>query len=275
MPTLRELLLDFDPLAGLSLPPQWLQGRTAYGGITTATALAAARALSTAALPPLRSAQVSFIAPATGLLRYQVQPLRLGRSVCHVGVDVNSQDGLVARLQLVFGQGRPSRVVHDFCEQPPVRGPESYPAINAAGLAGAIKRPPFVELDVASVVPAFLANFELRPAAGSLPVAAADNPEIVAWIRHLDAADVDPVVALVALADALPPAAFTAYQRPAPVSSINWSFDLLGAPPEGQWFLLRSASQYAAEGYSSQQMQVWDIQGRLLMQGRQSVALFE
>lgn len=275
MPTLRELLLDFDPLAGLSLPPQWLQGRTAYGGITTATALAAARALSTAALPPLRSAQVSFIAPASGRLHYQVQPQRLGKSVCHVGVDVSSQEGLVARLQLVFGQGRPSRVVHDFCEQPPVRGPESYPAINADGLAGAIKRPPFAALDVAAVVPAFLANFELRPAAGSLPVSAADNPEIVAWIRHLDAADVDPEVALVALADALPPAAFTAYQRPAPVSSINWSFDLLGTPPSGQWFLLRSASQHAAEGYSSQQMQVWDIDGRLLMQGRQSVAVFE
>ena len=275
MSTLRELLLDFDPVHGLYLPPQWQQGRTAYGGITTATALVAARALSVASLPALRSAQVSFIGPAHGLLRYQVQPLRVGKSVSHVGVDVSAPDGLAARVSLVFGQARASRVQHDFSDQPSVRGPESYAPISAEGLTSAIKRPPFVELDVAGAVPAFLANFELRPAAGALPVSGADNPEIVAWIRHLDAADIDPVVALVALADALPPAAFTAYQRPAPVSSINWSFDLLGAPPAGQWFLLRSASQYAGDGYSSQQMQVWDIDGRLLMRGRQCVAVFE
>lgn len=275
MPTLRELLLDFDPVQGLRLPPQWLQGRTAYGGITTATALAAAHALTADGLPPLRSAQVSFIGPASGQLRYQVQPLRMGKSVSHVAVDVSGQDGLAARASLVFAQARASAVVHDFSQPPPVRGPESYPAMTSQGLAAAIKRPPFVELDVGAVVPAFLANFELRPAAGALPVTGADNPEIVAWIRHLDAADVDPVVALVALADALPPAAFTAYQRPAPVSSINWSFDLLSAPPAGQWFLLRSRSQYAADGYSSQQMQVWDVDGRLLMRGRQCVALFQ
>ena len=97
MPTLRELLLDFDPVQGLRLPPQWLQGRTAYGGITTATALAAAHALTADGLPPLRSAQVSFIGPASGQLRYQVQPLRMGKSVSHVAVDVSGEDGLPRR----------------------------------------------------------------------------------------------------------------------------------------------------------------------------------
>lgn len=275
MPTLRELLLDFDPLAGLPLPPQWQQGRTAYGGITTATALAAARATMPQGLPALRSAQVSFIGPASGRLQYQVQPLRAGKSVTSVGVDVSGREGLAARLTLLFAQDRPSRVIHNFSERPGVRGPESYATLDAAGLAAAIPRPPFVEMDVGAIVPAFMANFELRPAAGALPVSGSANPEMVAWIRHLDARDVDPVVALVALADALPPAAFTAYRRPAPVSSMNWSFDLLGAPPAGHWFLLRSASEHAAHGYSSQHMQVWDLDGRLLMRGRQSVALFE
>lgn len=263
MPTLSQLLCDFDPARGLHLPPQWLQGRTAYGGITTASAVAAAQQLADGPLPPLRSAQVSFIGPALGALRCQVQTLRAGKSVTSVGVDVLGEQGLAARLMLVFGQARQSTLAHDFSERPGVRGPESYAELGVADSPA-----------LAAAVPAFMGNFQLRPAAGSMPVSGADNPEIVAWVRHRDAEGVDPCVALIALADALPPAAFTSYRQLAPISSINWSFDLLGPVPAGEWFLLRSASDYTADGYSSQQMQVWDIDGRLLMRGRQAVAVF-
>ena len=81
-------------------------------------------------------------------------------------------------------------------------------------------------------------------------------------------------VALLAVADALPPAAFTAYTRPAPISTITWSLDLLGPLQPTQWYLLRSASVHAADGYSVQSMQVWDECGRLLLRGRQCVAVF-
>lgn len=94
------------------------------------------------------------------------------------------------------------------------------------------------------------------------------------WMRHIDADGVDPALALVAMADALPPAAFTSFTVAAPISSINWSFDLLEPAPAGEWFLLRSFSQHARDGYSSQDMQVWNEQGQLLMRGRQSVAVF-
>ena len=36
MAELRQLLAGFDPDAGLSLPDDWCQGRTAYGGLTAA-----------------------------------------------------------------------------------------------------------------------------------------------------------------------------------------------------------------------------------------------
>jgi acyl-CoA thioesterase len=72
----------------------------------------------------------------------------------------------------------------------------------------------------------------------------------------------------------MPPAAFTSFSAPAPISSITWNVELLEPVPLGEWFLLRSFSQHAADGYSSQDMQVWDEQGRVVMRGRQSVAVF-
>lgn len=259
MPSLSELLSTFDPRQGLELPDDWRQGRTAYGGILSALGVAAAIDAHAGAMPPLRSAQVAFIGPATGRLRFSPQVLREGRSVVNMGVDVHADDALAARLMLVFGRARDSAVAHDSDDRPTVKVPEAYPEFDLA-------RMPFA--------PAFTANFQVRPAGGARPISGAAQPELLNWVRHRDASGVDPAVALVAMADAMPPAAFTSYTAPAPISSINWSFDLLQPAPQGEWFLLRSLSQHAGDGYSSQDMQVWDAQGRAVMRGRQSVAVF-
>lgn len=259
MPSLRELLGQWDPAHGMLLPAQWCQGRTAYGGITAASALLAARQDVGHGAGPLRSVQLAFVGPAQGQLQFAASVLRGGRSVTSVGVDVSADAGLAARALFVFGHPRDSAITHDFPQPPPVRGPESYPVL---------------ELPAAPHTPAFIGNFQLRPAAGAMPLSAADHPEQVVWVRHLDADGVDAEAALLALADALPPAAYTSYRQPAPISTISWSFDLLGPLPSGQWFLLRSASVHAADGYSVQTMQAWSAQGRMLLRGRQCVAVF-
>ena len=259
MPSLSALLSTFDPSAGIELPPQWLQGRTGYGGITTALGVVAAKAACAPALPPLRSVQVNFVGPASGHLSFEVQLLRAGKSVTAVAVDVHGENGLALRLTLVFAQPRQSVLAHSLVRAPQVPGWQDCAALDMAHV-------PFA--------PAFIANFELRPAGGAMPMAGAEHPELLFWVRHGEAAGVDPALALVAMADALPPAVFSALRTPAPASSVNWSFDLLDPAPKGQWFLLRSVSQYASEGYSAQAMQVWDEQGQLVMLGRQCVAVF-
>ncbi len=76
------------------------------------------------------------------------------------------------------------------------------------------------------IAPACAYNFEMRPAGGSLPVSGAESPELLMWVRHLDAQGVDPAVALIALADSLPPAAMTCFTEPAAISSASWMIDL-------------------------------------------------
>ena len=142
-------------------------------------------------------------------------------------------------------------------ECPAVKGPENYP-----------------RLGVVSQAPASLSNFELRFASKSLPVSGSDHPELMAWVRHVDASGVDPTVALLALGDSLPLAVMASFTEFAPVSSMTWTLDIAQTVVVGEWFLLRSTSQRAGHGYSYQTMEIWSETGKLVLSGSQTVAIF-
>ena len=61
------------------IAPEWLQGRTAYGGLSAAIALASAKA-GYADLPPLRSAQIAFVGPLSGDVTATPALLRRGKN---------------------------------------------------------------------------------------------------------------------------------------------------------------------------------------------------
>lgn len=122
--------------------------------------------------------------------------------------------------------------------------------------------------------PASLGNFDLRPAGGALPQSGAAHPELIAWVRHLDAQGLDPAVSLLAIADGLPPAAITALTERAAFSSMTWTVDLTEPATICDWHLLRSASMFARDGYSRQNMEIWNEAGKLILAGNQTVAVF-
>ena len=159
-----------------------------FGGLSAALSLQTVLLEAWPDLPPFKSAQVSFIGPVTHAQTFNSSVLRQGRSVISVAVDCLSGDELALRTTLSFAQPRASRIVHDSWCRPPVGSPSEYRTL---------------ELD-RKVAPACAYNFEMRSAGGSLPVSGAENPELLMWVRHLDAQGVDPAVALIALADSLP-----------------------------------------------------------------------
>ena len=67
-----------------------------------------------------------------------------------------------------------------------------------------------------------------------------------------------------------------AVQRNGPISSINWSFNVLDpdSRSEGGWYLSENASQHADVGYSSERLRMWDTEGRQVLAGMQYVAVF-
>jgi acyl-CoA thioesterase len=257
MTSLSELVSEFDASSEFSAPPNWLQGRTVFGGLSAALALQAAIQSTDFVLPPLKCAQISFVGPAKAALKYVVQPLRQGKSATSIGVDCLVDGEVVLRAVFFFASERESRIAHDFSQLPPVGAPDEH-SVRLGG-EGA---------------PAALSNFELRHAAGSLPISGAKVPELAAWVRHRGAHGVSPSVAMLALADSLPVGAVTSFVERAPFSTMTWTLDFPKPAAVGEWFLLRSFSQQAGGGYSFQTMQVWDELGELAISGCQTVALF-
>ena len=257
MTTLAQIIADFNPCGEFNTPSNWLQGRTIYGGLSVALALQAALRDAPPGLPPLKSAQVLFVGPASASLTFKTFVLRQGKSATCVSVDCMAGTEVALRVMFIFADSRPSKIRHDFYKFPAVKGPQNYQSLG-----------------VVSQAPASLANFELRFAGKSLPVTGSDHPELMAWVRHVDAVGVDPTVALLAMGDSLPLAVMACFTEFAPISSMTWTMDVAEPVVAGEWYLLRSASQRSADGYSFQTMEIWNEQGTLVLSGSQTVAIF-
>ena len=227
----------------------WMQGRTAFGGITAALALAATRQ-TLPELPALRSMQVSFLRPITEEVRFDVALIRQGRTSSFVQVDCISGDKLGARCTFVFGADRESAA-------PRMSDVDSLPDL--------VRR---------STAPSFFDNFEARVADGDPLISGSTRPEVLVWSRLLARDDIDPEIAFICNADSLPPAAMTTFTVPAPISTITWSLDMARCPSDTDWTLTRTTSKQAANGYSVQDMEIRARDGALLASAQQMVALF-
>jgi acyl-CoA thioesterase len=254
---LAELLATAKPVDGgmaVTIPPAWAQGRTTYGGLSSALALHAAQRCAPD-LPPLASAQVSFIGPLAGTVRVAATMLRRGRNTAFVQSDITGDAGLGYRATFVFMGPRDSSI--DLAETP--RHDQPPPAPDAKLYTG----------------PAdfFTGQFEF------LDVKAPDlgPAELLRWARLRERDGLDPMIELIAIADSLPPAAFKLLGgRMVPVSSLTWTINLLTPTPitDDGWWLLHTRSDHARHGGSSQAMAVCNATGERVAEGMQSVALF-
>lgn len=265
--SLAQIIDQFDPAGQFEPPAHWLQGRTLYGGLTAALALQAALRNHAGALPPLKSAQIAFVGPSSGALRFSSKLLRQGKSASWVLADCQAGPELSLHAQFLFAAPRDvalgaaesgaGPLQHVRLERPQVQAPDAYAPLGHS-----------------EVAPASFGNFEVRPVDRRLPYSGAAEPVITAWVRHLDAAGVDAAVALLALADALPPAVVASLRQPGRFSSMTWSVDLCQPARPGTWYLMRSSSQQAANGYSFQHMAMWDEEGELVLVGSQTVGVY-
>ena len=244
------------------IPEAWKQGRTAYGGMSAALCLAAAKARLTEDRP-LRSALIGFVGPASGAVSVTAEALRAGKTAASVRARLSGEAGIGTEAVFTFAAPRDSGL-----------------ALDAAGLPQGVEAPPqgAEGLDFPFGAPQFTANFQLFPAAGGTPpfAGAPSAPPLRLWTRHKDAASRAGIEALLCLADALPPAVTTAMSDFAPLSSMTWMIDMLDddlSTSEG-WYLLESAADHARHGYSSQAMTIWSADGRCLAKGRQMVTVF-
>ena len=211
-----------------------MQGRTTYGGLTAALCLEAAAPLAPGM--PIRSAQVAFVGPVGGEVTCTPTLLRRGKNTVFVSVRMMGSEGVAAEAILAFGVARDSALRFANLPPPEVTAPDVTPSY----FGDSPQRPNFTR------------NFNMRIAAGERHVSASDKADVSIWMRHIDPAAPTDAVALLAIADAPPPAAMSMFTAPARISSMTWM----------------------AEFLTDEIMTLWNSAGEPMMIGRQTIAIF-
>ncbi len=260
-PSFSELMSAVKPASDekslVNIPANWMQGRTTYGGMSAALCYQAV-ITQHKDLPPLRSAQVNFIGPVGGNVSIETKVMRRGRSVAYISAEMTGEKGLATHAVFCFGEGRESRLNKDFSVAPNVPNVEQSAEFFKSGLG-----------------PSFASNYDCLLSKGGHPISGSSEHEHYIWVRHKDQ-NANDLSALIGIADMPPPAVLPMFNDFAPISSMTWMMNFLSEDisTDDGWFLMRSAAEDAKQGYSSQDMQVWNSAGKLLISAQQSVALF-
>ena len=236
----------------------WLQGRSAFGGLQAALALRAMRELVPAEMP-MRSLQTTFVAPVpAGPVSIRAQRLREGRSVIQIEASLYDGEHTLCRLVGVFGSARPSAL--DF---QPVQLPVASEATRELR---------YVE----GRMPAFTQHFGARWLRGDLPFSGGHQRESVLQLSLRDQGQPDETHVL-AFADFIPPIALSMFAAPTPGSSLTWMIELLRDRYDDlgmdNWRV--DAEIIAArDGYTQQSVMLWGPRGEPVALSRQSMVVF-
>jgi acyl-CoA thioesterase len=236
----------------------WMQGRSAFGGLQAAQALRAMRGEVGDALP-LRALQVTFVGPVpAGSVAVRAQVLRRGASVSHVQAQLLGDALPLMCATGVFGAARPSAVEHW----------RSRPRLDEPG--------PVEMRFVAGKSPAFMQHFAARWLRGDLPFTGNQLPEATIELALHDSGPASEAH-VVAMADFAPPIALSMLAKPTPGSSMTWLLELL-ADRFDHWPLqgwrVDVVLEAAREGYTSQSLVVYAPDGSAVALGRQSMVVF-
>lgn len=243
----------------VTIDPTWHQGRTAFGGISTALAYSAARQCADN-LPPLLSAQIAFSGPIAGDVSIKTQILRRGRNAAFIRADIITGDSVGLSCTFLFVTRRPSKI--DFSDM----AKPHFPPIPA-------------DEDLRSGPPEFFTGHLQYP--DKRLILGQGEAKLANWHRFkpedmVKADKRDPFAEILCIGDGLPPSVMGLFTEPAMVSSMNWQVNMLTDTPETDkgWWFLQSDTHHAQYGASSQNMSVWNSKHEPIMTAMQSVALF-
>jgi acyl-coenzyme A thioesterase PaaI-like protein len=249
---------------------------------------------------PLRSVTVDLCAPVKPRPAEVVaRVVRAGRSASFCAAEVLQGGEVVATASAVFAARRSTDADLDRSRAPAVPPPEAvapWPH-GPPSSGGAVGDPQVAPRPGAALgdrqrlaglgptvdplpgrllrLPDFTRFLEHRQCVGPQPLSGGDDPRTGGWTRLLEPAPVDAALVL-ALLDAWPPALFGVLAGVRSAATVRATFDLL-APLDGLEpaapLLVTAQSVVVRDGYSAEDEALWSPGGRLLAQGRQTVAL--
>ena len=235
----------------------WLQGRSAFGGLQGAFAVEAMRTLVDASFP-LRTFQMTFVAPiGPGECATRASVLRAGKNTMHVEARIVNGEKTLAHAVGVFGHARESIVKRDLPTAPARKTGTPLPYVP-------------------NLMPSFFQHFDVALLDGALPYSGRPVHRNVFELGLKDSSKATDAH-LIALADFVPPVALSWMPKPVPGSSMTWMLEFLdqdfAQQPLGGW-LVDSEMVAARDGYTSQSTTLWSPAGLPTMLSRQSMVVF-
>jgi len=246
--------------ASIIIEPDWMQGRSAFGGLSAALVCRAMMKALTRTIP-VRCLQVSFVGPVvSGPLDISATVLRQGSNVCQV-MGRGEQNG-DARIMILggFGEARDSSIAVPAPQLNDMNSPERAQSM------------PYIE----GVTPEFTKHFDFRYCT-PIPFSGTKDTQLQGYVRFRDPVKNIDSAQLLGLVDAWPPTTLPMLKKPAPASSLNWTIEFVQPQPSlsGDEFC-----QYQAEiiesskGYGHTYARIANSAGEMLAISHQTVTHF-
>ena len=249
--------------AELVIEDSWSQGRTVYGGLSTALLFQAIKERVSDEYQ-VKNINVNFVGPlfTKEPCKIEVQILRVGKNVAQYLAYLLQNDKICVVCQACFTRDRSSKVRID-----------KRPALNFAREKKANFFPP-----IPKVVPKFLKHFDLAIQEGGIPFTGRKTDHYLGWMRYKNLNTYLSEAAFIGLLDSYPPTLIQLLKWPAPASTINWNVEFFHPLPQGnaeEWFAYHDKTIHAEAGYGATEATIWAEDGRCLAISRQTVGVFD
>lgn len=246
-PSMRDRWVPSEAGVTMDLPEGWGQGRSVFGGLTTA----AGAALGHGVVEPgrtLRSVSSTMMRPVgPGRLAGSRRVLRTGRSATFVEVRLSQNGQECVVLQLVFVAPRPEAMRVDAPLREGLPDPEDHAVMpHAPGL-----------------MPEFVQHVEFRFVDGSPPFCGGAEARFGGYGRfRVPTAGAEGMLALL---DLWPSPSLSMLSAPAPSSTVTWTAHLLETPDDldaPTWFEYETVA--GAAGFHTLVGRLYTRAGRLI-----------
>jgi len=245
-----------------TLGPDWLQGRTVFGGMIAALANAAMRRSGVPDDRPLRALQVVYIGPnPAGEVSFRPAVQREGKAVTLVSCTSHAGGETTATIAAMYGLRR-----------------ESILAIQPVPASLAVTPDEAHEVPLRPDAPSFTTHYRQRWARGARLFSYATDSHMSVYVNYRN----EPVERLteahaLALMDAIPSPALALLDKPSPASTLSWTLELLDHTFDfgvNEWWRLDAAVDAASDGYVTHTSHVINPAGRIAAISRQVVVVY-
>ena len=249
--------------AELSIPGDWAQGRTAFGGISAGMAF---QAIKTQVVDDrlLRSYTTNFVGPLSLNTPFviRVTCLRTGKNVSQYTGEIIQDGQVCVFVQACFGTARESRVRVENTQKHDMPAP---------------KKAKFIP-QIPKVTPKFFRHFDLAINEGGMPFTHRETSFYHGFMRFSVPPKVITDAHLITMVDAWPPTLLQMLRWPAPASTVSWNLEFIHPHAEvsgEDWFAYQVHTRQAADGYGHTEATIWNSNNDVVALSRQTVAVFD